>query len=49
MISKNGKVQDKKFKVFEIKHFDEKLLLNDSSFLSNLKNTKTNTILIIKI
>ena len=32
-----------------IKNGKEKLLLNDSSFLSNVKNTKANTIYIIKI
>ena len=54
MALRNGKVQNKKFKSFENKHLKflskhfaenvkEKLFPNDSSFLSNLKNAKTNT------
>ena len=54
MASKSRKVQNKKFKSFENKHLKflskhfsenvkEKLFPNYSSFLSNLKNAKTNT------
>ena len=54
MALRNDKVQNKKFKSFENKHLKflskhfaenvkEKLFPNDSSFLSNLKNAKTNT------
>ena len=41
-----GKVQDNKLKSFKNKHFaengKEKVIPNDYSFLSNLKNVKTN-------
>ena len=58
MIVINGKVQDKKSKSFWNKHLEflskifaktrkENLFLNGSSFLMNLKNAKTNTILTI--
>ena len=58
MTLRNSKVQDKNFKSFSnkylkclSKHFAEnwkkKLFPNDSSFISNLKNAKTNTILTI--
>ena len=60
MILRNGKVRDAIFKSFQnkqvkflSKHFaengKEKLFLNDSSFLSNLENAKTNTVLTIHI
>ena len=49
MTKANGKVQEKKFQKILLKHFAEKgkenFTLNDSLFLSNLKNAKTNTIL----
>ena len=60
MISRNGKVKEKKFKSFLNKDLNflsknvgengkEKLFRNDSSLLSNIKNGKTNTTFTIHI